>query len=194
MSTIRTIRAFVALNIPITMVRRVADLQADLRAKAWTAKIRVGWVPPPNMHVTLKFLGNIPAENATIIGDRFRELLAERPAIRVQLKGMGAFPSREQPRVLWLGTLCENDELVQLATDVDDWLADLRYPKEKRPFHPHLTLGRVKTPRPSLDLLEGLEEREVGRCVATEVVLYESEIQQRGAEYSALAKIPLLEK
>ena len=186
-----TIRAFVALNIPIALVRRVADFQADLRDKARKAKIRVGWVPPPNMHVTLKFLGSIQAESAYIIGDRFRELLANRPAFKVQLKGTGAFPGREKPRVLWLATRCENDELVQLATDVDQWLHDLGYPREERPFHPHLTLGRVKSPKPSLDLLEGLEEREVGRCVATEVVLYESEIQRRGVEYTALAKIAL---
>jgi len=188
-----TIRAFVALNIPIAVIRRVADLQADLRTKARKAKIRVGWVPPPNMHVTLKFLGNIPAEGASIISDRLREKLADRAAFKVQVKGLGAFPSREKPRVLWLGTLCEDDELSALAADMDQWLDDLGYPKEKRAFHPHLTLGRVKSPRPSVDLLEGYETREVGHCVAAEVALYESEIHRRGAEYTALAKIPLIE-
>ena len=188
-----TIRAFVALNIPIAVVRKVSDFQSDLRAKARNAKIRVGWVPPPNMHVTLKFLGNIQAESAHIIGDRFRELLADRPAFKVHLKGTGAFPSREKPRVLWLGARCAGGELEQLAADVDEWLHDLGFPKEKRAFHPHLTLGRVKSLRPSLDLLDGLEEREVAHCTAAEVVLYESEIARRGAEYTALAKIPLIE-
>ncbi len=188
-----TIRAFVALNIPVATVRRVADFQADLKTKARKNKIRVGWVPPPNMHITLKFLGNIPGESAYIIGDRFREHLAERPAFNVQLKGLGAFPGRSKPRVLWLGTHCEDDEIVKLAADVEEWLEELGFPKEQRPFHPHLTLGRVKTPKPSVDLLEGLEQREVGRCVANEVVLYESEISKRGAEYAALVKIPLVE-
>lgn len=188
-----TIRAFVALNIPVNTVRRVTDLQSDLKARARKAKIRVGWVPPPNMHVTLKFLGNIPGESAYIISDRFREHLAERPAFNLQLKGLGAFPNRDKPRVLWVGTHCDDDELIKLAADVEDWLSELGFPREQRPYHPHLTLGRVKTPKPSLDLLEGLEEREIGRCLAHEVVLYESEISRRGAEYTALAKIPLVE-
>lgn len=188
-----TIRAFVALNLPIPVIRRVAELQRELRNKAKKANIRVGWVPPPNLHVTLKFLGNIPAENAWAISDRLKQVLAARPSFGMQLQGTGAFPNRAKPRVLWLGLKSAGGELEQLAEDMEQWFEELGFAREQRDFHPHLTLGRVKSVMPSLDLLEGTDRVDLGRCSAAEVVLYESLLNRRGAEYSALARIPLVQ-
>jgi 2'-5' RNA ligase len=183
------IRAFVALNLPVELIRETAPLQARLRDAAKTAGMRVGWVPAANMHVTLKFLGEIPEELAPAVGEVLAKNLAGRAALPVTVKGAGVFPEGLRPRVVWIGVHSEGDALSALAADVETWLADLGLPRESRPFHAHLTVGRVK--EGTGDLVTGLEEQLVGECVAEEVVLYRSVLQRSGAEYTALRRVRL---
>ena len=184
------IRAFIAVNLPLPLIEKVAELQTELRLRARHAGMNVAWVPPPSMHVTLKFLAEIPEENVWAIRDILHERLAGRAALPLRVRGTGAFPTRSHPRVFWVGIASENDALPQLAAEVEAWLTDLGFNKETRPFHPHLTLGRVK--QGGGDLLEGLEAMEFGNCTLDQVVLYKSVLQRQGAEYTALARIPLV--
>ncbi len=186
----KKIRAFIAIKLPLPLIEKVAELQSELRLRARHAGMKVAWVPPPNMHVTLKFLAEIPEENVFAIRDLLQERLAARVVLPLVVRGTGAFPTRAYPRVFWVGVESENNALPQLAADVDAWLADLGFSKETRPFHPHLTLGRVK--QGSGDLLEGLEAMEFGNCTLDQVVLYQSVLQRQGAEHTALARIPLV--
>jgi len=115
----KTIRAFVALNLPLEIIQQAAEVQAELRQAADAAGLRVAWVPAANMHVTLKFLGSIPEEGAQAIADLLRERLAGRPALALDVRGVGAFPERGRPRVLWLGVQSEQDAVAALAADID---------------------------------------------------------------------------
>jgi RNA 2',3'-cyclic 3'-phosphodiesterase len=184
-----TIRAFVALDLPVELIKKAADLQSELHQRAKLAGLGVAWVPANNMHVTLKFLAEIPQESVWAVRDRLGDLLRPMAPFSVVVRETGAFPSRERPRILWVGLTTEGEHLVQLAREIDQALTELGFAREERPFHPHLTLGRVK--QGAVDVLEGLEQRELGTCTVQEVVLYQSVLRRQGAQYTMLARIPL---
>lgn len=187
-----TVRAFLAINLPMAILRRVTELQSELRTRADQEQLKVGWVPPPNLHVTLKFLGNISRENAWVMRDLLQQRLAHRPRFSLAVKGAGCFPDAAHPRILWVGVEGKDDALTALVADLEQWMFELGFAKEKRPFHAHVTIGRVKDG--NADLLQGLNEPDFGRCTVNEVVLYESVLRRTGAEYSALVRVPLAGK
>ena len=187
---IKTIRAFIALNLPIDTVRKLAELQGDLRQKAADAGLKVGWVKPPNIHPTLKFLGNITEESAWAIRDLLPRRLSAHAPLTLDVSGLGAFPSQSKPRVLWVGLHPEPEgALSSLAADVDSWMAELGFDPEKRPFKPHITLGRVK--QGAAEFLTEMDPPDLGTCTAQEVVLYKSVLQRTGAEYTPLVRVQL---
>ena len=189
-----TFRTFMALNLPVTTIRKVDTMvQTELRPRALDLGLKVGWVKSPNMHVTLKFLGQIPEETSWVIGDRLPKLLNQRPPLRLHVKGLGAFPSPDKPRVLWLGLEQQDDQLTRLATIVDDWFEELGFEREERAFSPHLTLGRIKEGS-AAELLQipELADLDMGPCTATDVVFYRSVLQRAGAEYTPLARCKLM--
>lgn len=183
-----SIRAFLAVNLPIRLVEEVRETQDKLRVAAKEASMKVSWVPPPNMHVTLKFLADIQEEVAWAIRELLLPKLEDRPPIQLSVKGTGVFPSRKRPRVIWVGVQSDG-ALESLAGDLDQWVHELGFVQETRPYHAHLTLGRVKNG--AADLIEGLEEVAYGDCTIHEVVLYKSVLQRTGAEYTPLARFPL---
>jgi 2'-5' RNA ligase len=184
------IRAFLAVNLPVKVIQSIAEVQAKLCAAAKETNMKVAWVPPPNMHVTLKFLADIHEETVWGIGDLLKNKLEGRPAFSVSVEGLDAFPNRQKPKVLWVGIRSEGKALDLLANDLEQWLEELGFVKESRPFHGHLTLGRVKQPA-SIDVLEGLESFSLGESSISEIVLYKSVLQRRGADYSPLIRFPL---
>lgn len=186
------IRAFIALNLPLPVVNRMVALQRELREAAGLAKVRVAWVPPPNLHVTLKFLGEIPADAAYAVRDQLGQRLTGRSSWPLEVGQVGVFPDEQQPRVLWLG-LHDEGQMAALAADVEAWMDDLGFAREKRTFHPHVTLGRIKEGvvpfwQPSVYESSGPD---AGPCSPTEVVLYRSVLQRQGAEYHALSRTAL---
>jgi 2'-5' RNA ligase len=182
-------RVFLAVSLPIRIIEEVGQLQSKLREAAAGAKMKVRWVPPPNMHVTLKFLGEIPEEAVQAIRDELGSRLAERAPVHLEVREVGAFPNASRPRVLWVGVESANKALEHLAGEIDGCLEELGFPREKRPFHPHLTLGRVK--HGAANVLEEHKELSFGECTIHEVVLYKSTLRRSGAEYTALARFPL---
>ena len=137
------IRAFIAVNLSLPTIRAVGDFQKSLRQSLGQGA-PITWVPTANLHLTLKFLGDIEAETAEAIGDVLGRRVANRSPFEVRARGAGAFPDPQRPRVLWVGLEDNAGALVTLAADVERWMEDLGHPREVRPFTPHLTLGRVK--------------------------------------------------
>lgn len=188
----KNIRAFLAVNLPVALIEEVRELQDQLRERASQAGMKVVWVPPTNMHVTLKFLGEIPEESAWSIRDALAPVAAAQPIVSVTVRGTGVFPDVDRPRVMWVGVDSEGDALALLARRLDETLEGLGFALESRPFHAHLTLGRVKQGA-SPELLAGVEQVSFvhSDCSVHEVVLYQSVLERKGAEYTALGRFPL---
>ena len=190
---IEEVRAFVAVNLDLRTTRRVADLQRRVHETLGPRSQQLRWVPPANMHVTLKFLGAIEAQLAGAIRDALRPTAAATRTIRVRARGLGAFPDAASPRVLWVGAESEAGALEALAAAVDLALVGIGLAREKRKFHAHLTLARVKDPA-GLALASTFEQigpADCGDGTVGELVVYRSDTKPGGAEYEALARIPL---
>jgi RNA 2',3'-cyclic 3'-phosphodiesterase len=176
-------RAFVAV-FPPPEVRR--------ETLAWARRLpsgnRVRWTRPENVHLTLKFLGDIRAEALDGIRAALGEVCAKHAPFDVALTELGAFPSARRAKILWIGVGVGSDRLRSLAADVDDVLAPLGFEREKRPYVPHLTIGRVRGRPVNLDLPSGVEGTgfRVGR-----VELTESTLAAEGATYRTIGDFAL---
>lgn len=181
-------RVFVAVGIPGPVRARLDEAQAALR----TLGPAVRPVAPGNLHLTLRFLGELAPARVQEVRAALRE--ARWPA-RFELyhRGLGAFPARGRPRVLWSG--CEGVGLAALRDAVEDSLAGAGVPRDVRAFTPHVTLARVRgevRPDALAKLLEGRGGDEFGAHPVAEVRLLESRLGHGGAVYSTLEEFPLL--
>jgi 2'-5' RNA ligase len=186
------IRVFLGVSFPLAVTRRIADEAAALRAEVERAGWKVAWVPAQNLHVTVKFLGMVEAPSVEGIAGRLGRELAARPSFELEARGMGAFPGPLSARVLWVGVK-PSPALAALQQDVERWLEETGFPREQRPFHPHVTVGRVKEPggEPIAPLLAARESAVYGAGRISEIVIYESRTSRSGSEYAALHRIPI---
>jgi 2'-5' RNA ligase len=152
----------------------------------------VAWVAPDNLHLTLKFLGGVDAERLEAVATALTAAAAGSTVFDLVVRGLGAFPSPTRPRVLWAGVDEGRAAAATLARGVDDALAALGFEREARAFAPHVTLGRVRVPRPAPRLAEALAAGgHFGRQPVASVALMRSDLSSRGARYSELATAPL---
>lgn len=184
------IRAFVAILIDPT-TRSALHSQIDaLQAAA----PRITWVAPENVHLTLKFLGSVERAAVEPVIGRLGQAVSTEPAFALPVAGLGAFPSVMRARVVWAGVAGSHDRVIGLAARVEASLEAVGFPRETRPFSPHLTLGRARTPGRD-DRLAALISAGVGRGFGTvqvaSVSLMQSVLTPRGARYSELARIAL---
>lgn len=135
------IRSFIAIELPQDVKKGLAKLIGEL-ARAEHPFVK--WVNPEGVHLTLKFLGNIPFKQVDEISKAIEEAAQEILPFHLEVSGLGVFPNLKQPRVLWVGIKGEIDNLLKLQQNVDSALAPLGFAKEKRPFTPHLTLARLR--------------------------------------------------
>jgi 2'-5' RNA ligase len=185
-----SIRSFVAIDVEPAVRAALGALQAELAA----VRADVRWVRPDGLHVTLKFLGAVAPDRLDAVRAGLALALAGQPALRVRVGGLGAFPSWRRPRVVWVALA--GDGLSALAARVEAALSALGFPAESRPFTPHLTLGRVNSPRgwPALEaLLKAHLQDNFGGSRVDAVTLYRSTLQAGGAVYTPLWTIALEE-
>ncbi|MBI3933659.1 MAG: RNA 2',3'-cyclic phosphodiesterase [Acidobacteria bacterium] len=181
-------RTFVAIEIPGEIRDRIQKLMETLRR----APANVRWSRPESLHITLKFLGEIPAEKVGQVKKRLQALPAAAP-VTIRLAGAGFFPNDRTPRVIWLG-IEAGPELHRLAASVEQNLLSLGIPKEDRNFSPHLTLGRIRAADGVATLrtiLQQQEPLEMGTFTAAEFFLYESQLAPGGSIYRKVARFPL---
>jgi RNA 2',3'-cyclic 3'-phosphodiesterase len=151
----------------------------------------VAWVADANLHVTLKFLGQVDPARIPEIADAIGKAASRTPAFELDVRGLGAFPSTSRPRVIWAGLEAPR-ALAALAGDVDTALAALGLPRESRPFAAHVTLGRVREPGRHTGLAVALARpADVGRVAVSRLSLMRSELSPRGASYTELTSITL---
>ena len=152
----------------------------------------VAWVAPANLHVTLKFLGQVDEARVPALADALRARVAGHRVFDAAVRGLGAFPSPTRPRVLWAGLEDDAGALAALAETIDACCAGLGFPRETRAFAAHVTLGRVREPRRQPALAEALAlPADFGRLRVEQVSLMRSQLSPRGARYSELAGAPL---
>ena len=199
-------RTFIALCASVGTTRRIAEAMEkkaqELAALATGWKL--AWVPPANLHVTLKFFGEIPPESLDAITMRLRQRLAELPPIALKIAGSGVFPAAPSnegaPRVLWLG-VDGGKALTTLQQAIEADMEDLGFPRATRPYHPHLTVARVLEQPAIAHAIEApanpsfsLEPSDFGEERIGELVVYESATSTRphrvGVEYIARARVP----
>ena len=190
----RMIRAFIAVDLPEDVERALGAAAQSLR-DARIEGLRA--VRPQGIHLTLKFLGDVPEARVDEIGNAVSEAVAGRPQFEVSTGGPGAFPNNRRPQVLWVGIAGRVGPLMRLQAEVDAALGGLGFPAETRPFHPHLTLARLDRRMPahakraSLDALESAGPPAGTRIAVRSVSLVRSILGRGGARYVRLTTVSL---
>jgi 2'-5' RNA ligase len=188
-------RAFLALALDEVTRGAVAREIERLRPLARA----VAWVPPQNLHVTLKFLGEQPdARLAEVVG-ALADVAAECAPFAIALHGIGAFPGMERPRILWTGLAAGALEVRNLQSRVEAALEGRGFDREARPWHPHITIGRVFDPArwrrdagPELrSAVARAASTDFGSVAITRVALMRSDLSPSGARYRELDSIAL---
>jgi len=135
------IRSFIAIELPEEVRGGLAKLRTQLERSEHRF---IKWVDSEGIHLTLKFLGNIPFKQVAEVTKAIEEAAQGIPPFHLEISGLGVFPNLKQPRVLWVGIGGEIHRLLRLQQNIDFALASLGFAKEERPFMPHLTLARVR--------------------------------------------------
>lgn len=182
------LRCFAAVEVASPVVRRALEgAQLELR-RAFGTPAPVKWVPAHQFHLTLKFLGEVAPEAADRAVGALQRAAGRQSAFTVRLAGLGAFPGAGRPSVLWAGVGGGAAELGALAEAVEGEMAQDGFPRERRPFSPHLTLGRVRegsrVPAAIPQALAASAGRAFGEWRVVRVVLMRSELTPRGPVYS----------
>ena len=181
-------RTFVAIDIPSPIRLKIADLVETLHP----AITNIRWTKPEGLHITLKFLGEVPPADVEEIKLKLASIHLATP-LPVRICGAGFFPNARAPRVIWLG-VNGGTELGALAGQIEETLLPLGFAKEDRAFSAHLTLGRPREPGRLAALQELLRRREpldMGSFVANEFFLYESKPSPKGSLYLKIARFEI---
>jgi 2'-5' RNA ligase len=184
-------RTFVAIDLSPGIKIALETLIRNVRKNSGGVK----WAGPGAMHLTLKFLGEIPEDTAGSVGTLLEGLAGARRPFSLKLKGTGTFPpgGGMNARVLWAGVV-EDPGLMELQAALEDELEKAGFPREDRPFHPHMTLGRVKSPD-GLDRVLGELERygkvDLGEMTVARLTFFQSVLKHTGPENRILSEAAL---
>ena len=183
------LRLFIAIELRTDVLSALNQVQHELQREPALARLR--WVRPEGIHLTLKFLGETPAERQPAIEAAIASAVAGIAPFELHLGKLGRFGSRQSPRVVWIDVAGDSGTLARLQSQVEREIALLGYPSEGRAFSPHLTLARVP-PERAREAGAPLEDAIARTTVvpasmqATEVSLMKSDLQRGGAVYTQL--------
>ena len=186
----QSIRTFIAFELPPVIISLLQKVQQELKL----LKLRARWVRPENIHLTLKFFGDIDPGGIDKIGAAMAEAVIGSSPLKLAVSGIGVFPGIKRPRVIWLGLSGDIQAILALQGRLEEKLADVGFPKEKRSFKAHLTLGRIKQAPSQALVRQVLNEYATLRSDDTtfnQVILYKSDLKPSGAVYSKLKQINL---
>jgi 2'-5' RNA ligase len=177
------IRCFVAIPLPPEVISGIARIQKRLRE----LELDASWPAVQGLHLTLKFLGNVEEVRVPEVAAALQRVVEGRGELELLVRGVGAFPRLSDPRVVWVG-VDGGSGLADLQSAIEKRLTALGYPREERPFRPHLTAARVRSRRNVARLIRFLEVEAVdlGAFHADRVHLYQSLLRPEGAEYRVL--------
>jgi RNA 2',3'-cyclic 3'-phosphodiesterase len=185
-----TIRTFVALRLPGDIIDHASGLQSALKSRG----LKLRWVKAGNLHLTLKFMGELPVAVVDDVGHALGRAGRDTAPLALTVQGMGVFPGIRRARVLWVGLGGRIEALQSLYSRIEDELAGLGLAREKRDFKAHLTLARMKgpvAPRELLTAMEATGNYEPRPFMARHLILFQSELRPQGAVYTPLVEIDL---
>jgi 2'-5' RNA ligase len=189
------IRAFIAIELSSQIQKRLEEVLKSYQTLLPNVPVR--WVAAANIHLTLKFLGDVSLANLNLLTDMIQREISTHHQFDISVGGSGAFPNIRQPRVVWVGVEAPQ-ELNDIQNAIEVATARLGYAREERAFSPHLTLGRVSRNATSQDvksISKALESNRVGFLGATcveKVHLYRSDLQPTGAVYTQIFSSSLI--
>jgi len=183
-----SVRTFIAIEIPHPIKESIIHTIEPIK----TAYPKVSWTRAEAYHLTLKFLGDVDEEMIDPIGDAIKKITGNYSPFELIIKGLGVFPNKRSPRVLWAGIKMPEDSVARMQKEMEEALFQLGFARENRKFKPHLTLGRVKRRMPPQFSEEFLN------CVlqaqpfnVDKIVLMKSDLKPTGAVYTPLKIIEL---
>ena len=188
------VRSFIAVEIPIEIQNANAHSTAPLQKVLPQPMVR--WVAPQNVHLTLKFLGDVSPANLERMADVLKVEAVVQEAFSMSVGGLGAFPTSRRARVIWIG-LEAPPSLVALQHGVEAASARLGYTRENRPFSPHLTIGRVGQSVRATELqkiraaLEGTTVGSLGMVKVDAIHIFKSDLRPGGSIYTHLYALPM---
>lgn len=188
-----TIRAFIAVELSSEIKTEMDKIESILKSQSSTP---AKWVNPESIHLTLKFLGDVPSDRITEILDAIKSGVNEIPSFQIQLTGLGVFPNPARTQVVWAGLSGKMDRLEQLQRNIEVEMEKLGFPREKRKFSPHLTLARVRN-HATRDERKRLGDTVTGTPFTGGIIrvdsvnLMQSRLTGQGALYTCLGSIRL---
>ena len=185
------IRAFIAIPMPPRIRQRVVSIRERFNHCGAT----ISWVHEENVHLTIRFLGNVPEEKIGPIQEGIRRAVAGTDPFRMEVEEIGVFPNIKYPRIIWMGVREPTQTLVTLENRISSEMEALGFPREEKVFSPHITLGRVRSLQGKNLFIQALhspiQTLEGEEMTVEEVVLFKSELKRSGAMHTILASIPL---
>jgi 2'-5' RNA ligase len=188
------VRLFVAVEIGEILAQGAAKLTEELQRRAIEAarRAKVTWIPAERMHLTIRFIGEVDDEKASMVRTVLEKPLVVTP-FNLTLCGVGTFPKSGTPRVVWLGVTDGREPLLRLEHAITARLGHLGIPEEERAYSPHLTLARVREPAglQSARLVDGLADRLIGTTHIETITLFQSKLSPKGPTYTPLVRTRL---
>lgn len=184
------LRAFIAISLPESVLQAIVNAQKTLKDSG----LKIRWVKKEGIHLTIKFLGDIERDHVESIHSAMQRATQAFSPLVLQGEGLGVFPDLKRPRVVWAGVSGDVKRLRALQGELEARLAGLGFPKEKRSFKGHLTLGRIKGRMDGVKLgeaLRALGDFRTTTFTAQSLVLFQSDLRPDGAVYSRLAEATL---
>lgn len=184
-------RLFIAVDLSKSLKEKLSALQEKLKASSADVK----WVEKQNLHITLKFLGEVPESRLEEIRQKLEAVSKEHDAFKVEIAGSGGFPGLKSIRVVWAGIKDGVEYLARLIKNIENKMEELGFPKEERVFKGHLTLGRTRSPKNKEKLHELLikeQEINMGTEAVEKITLFQSILSKKGPEYKVVREFPLM--
>lgn len=183
-------RLFIAVKLEKAHRERISNIQAELQK----FDLPVRWVKTENIHLTLRFLGSVDDQVVPALAETLKTTAGKYRSCRLELKNLGAFPSVQRPRVIWVGASEKSGELARFHEDLEKGLARHGFEKDDRAFSPHITIGRVKSPKNTAPLKKYLADQgniTIGSQKIKEIVLFESTLTPQGSIYQIVKSFKL---
>lgn len=186
-------RTFIAIELPQEIRNSLASLQEQLRSSGADVK----WVAPVNIHLTLKFLGEIDEKKLDEVSKIIDDIAKNKTTFAIRITSLGAFPKINYPRVIWVGIDKGDMETKEIANDLEEAIAKIGIPKEDRPFSSHITIGRLRSPQNRERLVKELNKlvddfgKQNLEFSVTKITFFKSTLTPKGPIYDILKEAHL---